>query len=189
MALIIQRIAMGLLQTNCYIISCENSGHTIIIDPGDDPKKIIDYIQRNEFIPKGMILTHGHYDHIGGVNILKGLAIPLMMNREDEVMLQLKDVKKVDRYLKDGELFDLGREKLKIIHTPGHSRGGICIYSKPYLFAGDTLFKDGVGRTDLPGGSSSELDDSIRNKLFILPKDTIVYPGHGPKTTIGSEMF
>lgn len=189
MALIIKKIVVGPLETNCYIVSCEYTGHTFVIDPGDNSKTIINYIHRNEFIPKGIILTHGHPDHIGGLKMIKGeLGAPVMIHRVDAQMLKLANVDSADRYLVDRELLNLGRETLTVIHTPGHTPGSICILGDNILFSGDTLFKDGVGRTDLPGGSISELEDSLKNRIFILPPETIVYPGHGPETKIAHEI-
>ena len=188
MALIIQKIIVGQLQTNCYIASCEFSGHTFIIDPGNSPKRIINYIRRNEFVPKGIILTHGHPDHIGGVKILRGeLGIPVMLHPKDSQILKLVGIETVDKYLVHGEFLDLGRSRFLVIHTPGHTQGSICIYEQPILFSGDTLFKGGVGRTDLPGGSSEQLEDSLKNRIFVLPSETEVYPGHGPETVISEE--
>ncbi len=190
MALIIKTIKVGILETNCYIISCEVSGNTFIIDPGDNPRSIVNYISRNEFIPKAIILTHGHADHLGALKILKGeLNLDLFMHRDDLPMLKAAGIDSVDKYLVDGDVLELGREKLKVIYTPGHSKGSICLLGDGVLFSGDTLFMSGVGRTDLAGGSILELENSLRNKLFILPSETIVYPGHGSFTTIGNERY
>lgn len=188
MGLLIERIVIGPLQTNCYIISCEISGNSFIIDPGDEAVKISNFIRRNEFIPKGILLTHAHSDHIGGVKIIRnGFNVPLMAHPDDVNRLISANLDPIDRYLVDGEFLNLGQESILVIHTPGHSPGSVCLYRKPFLFSGDTLFKEGIGRTDLPGGSYEQIENSIRNKLFSLPDDTIVYPGHGPETTIGDE--
>lgn len=182
MPLIIKKIILGPLETNCYIVSCEVTGHTFVIDPGDSSKAISNYIYRNEFIPKLIILTHGHPDHTGGVKTVKGeLGVPAAIHKLDKLDC-------TDRYLADREIMEIGREKLIIIHTPGHTPGSICLSGCGILFSGDTLFKAGVGRTDLPGGSWKELEDSLRNKLFTLPPETVVYPGHGPETRIGDEI-
>jgi len=188
MPAIIKKITVGSLSTNCYITSCEHTGNTFIIDPGDDPQPIINYIFRNEFIPKGIILTHGHPDHTGAVKVIKGeLNAPLRINQKDVFMLAPAGIKQVEGYLTDGEILPLGRLEFSVIHTPGHSPGSVCIYGEGVLFSGDTLFRHGVGRTDLPGGSPEELEDSLGNKVLVLPGETIVYPGHGPETTIGNE--
>lgn len=190
MALIVQKLIVGLLQTNCYLISCEISGHTFVIDPGDSPKRIINYIRRNEFIPKGILLTHGHPDHTGGTKILRNeLGAPVMIHPKDSQMLPLIGIETADKYLVHGEFLDLGRIRFLVIHTPGHTPGSICIYfsGQDILFSGDTLFKGGVGRTDLPGGEAKQLEDSLRNRVLTLPLDTQVYPGHGPETVISKE--
>lgn len=190
MSLIIKKIVLGSLSTNCYILSCENSGNTFIIDPEENPKPIIDYIFRNEFVPKGIILTHGHPDHLKGVKTLKGeLGIWLAMHTDDVPMAKLMRINTIDKILKDGDILNLGRPQFKVIHTPGHSPGSICLYGEGVLFSGDTLFNSGVGRTDLPGGSSQALEESLINKIFTLPDETIVYPGHGPETTIAREKI
>lgn len=194
MSLIIKKITVGPLDTNCYILSCEYTGHTFIIDPGDNPKAILDYLHRNEFIPKSIVLTHGHPDHIGAVKILSGeLGVSFMIHPNDAKMVKeifnyCRNTGGKEKHLVDREFLELGREKLNVIHTPGHTPGSVCILGEGILFSGDTLFKGGVGRTDLPGGSNKELENSLRNKIFILPLNTIVYPGHGPETTVGEEV-
>lgn len=198
MALLLDRIIVGWLQTNCYIVTCEVTGFTFIIDPGDNPHAISSYLLRNTLYPKGIILTHAHPDHIGGVDmLLSEFRMDLMLHPEEIQQYETVGKRKVTRFLFDGMLLQLGRCKFRIIHTPGHTPGSVCIYgapedigeTTPILFSGDTLFKDGVGRTDLPGGSMKELENSLIKKVFTLSGETCVYPGHGESTTIMRERW
>ncbi|MDD3704729.1 MAG: MBL fold metallo-hydrolase [Clostridiaceae bacterium] len=192
-----KRLPVGIYQTNCYIVHDENTKEAAVIDPGGDFSEIKSYIENNGLSVKYIILTHAHGDHIGALKELKEYSNAVIcLHREDNDMLKSKSKNfssmmggagiemTSDKFVKDGEVLELGETKLKIIHTPGHSLGGISIYCDSVLFSGDTLFQDSVGRTDLYGGSMTELIKSIREKLFILPDDTRVYPGHGPSTTI-----
>lgn len=192
-----ERLSLGALQTNCYIVYDEKTKDTAVIDPGANFTKIKSYIETNELNIKYIIITHAHGDHIGALKELKDYSnATVCIHKEDNEMLKSKGRNlsgmmggtgiemTADKFLEDGEILEIGDTKLKIIHTPGHSRGGISIYCDRVLFSGDTLFQDSVGRTDLYGGSMTELIKSIREKLFILPDDTRVYPGHGPSTTI-----
>lgn len=192
-----KRLPVGIYQTNCYIVHDENTKEAAVIDPGGDFSEIKSYIENNGLSVKYIILTHAHGDHIGALKELKEYSNAVIcLHREDNDMLKSKSKNfssmmggagiemTADKFVKDGEVLELGDTKLKIIHTPGHSLGGISIYCDSVLFSGDTLFQDSVGRTDLYGGSMTELIKSIREKLFILPDDTRVYPGHGPSTTI-----
>jgi len=192
-----ERMPLGIFQTNCYIVYDEKTLETAVIDPGGDFPAIKSYIEANGLNIKYIIITHAHGDHIGALKELKEYSRALVcIHREDNEMLKSKGKNfsgmmggtaiemAADKYLEDGEVLELGDTKLNIIHTPGHSRGGISIYCDRVLFSGDTLFQNSVGRTDLYGGSMTELVKSIREKLFTLPDDTMVYPGHGPSTTI-----
>lgn len=173
----IVRIVVGPLQCNSYLISSNNEG--IIIDPGDEGRKIVEEVK--ELKIKFILLTHNHPDHISALEEVK-----------EEVKAKcgihyLDDIGKIiDFKFKDGEEFEFGREKIKVIHTPGHTPGGSCFLIKNNLFSGDTLFKLGYGRTDLIGGDESKIFESI-NKLLTLPGKVKVYPGHGPSTTIEEE--
>lgn len=191
---------VGALQANCYVLFDKEGGEAAIIDPGFDGRKFIEILNEKNLKLKYIILTHGHGDHIGGVSeLLSSLKTELLIHKEDEEMLTDKvksgsgmigypDVNvSATVYMKDGDELSLGDEKLKIIHTPGHTKGGVSILAGKRLFVGDTLFNGSVGRTDFPGGSFEELKSSIQDKLFILDEDTIVYPGHGGATTIKKE--
>lgn len=195
-----KRLPLGIYQANCYVLYDEKTKETAIIDPGGDFPVLKSYIEDNGLLIKYIILTHGHADHIGALKELKdytGAAICIHM--EDHEMLNDKSKNysesigsgmiemSADKFFTDGDVLLLGVEELKIIHTPGHSRGGICVYCDGILFSGDTLFACSIGRTDLNGGSYSEIIASIKNKLLVLPEDTAVYPGHGSSTTISIE--
>lgn len=193
-------LPLGVYQANCYIVTDEKDNETAVIDPGGDFDQLKRYIEHNNLKVRYIILTHGHGDHIGALAELKEYTkAPVCINENDSSML--KDSRRnlsrliggkgveieTDLKLKDGDVLELGDTKLEIIHTPGHTKGGICIRCGNVLFSGDTLFACSIGRTDLEGGSYEEILSSIKNKLFILPEDTEVYPGHGAATTIKTE--
>ena len=190
----------GPLQANCYLLYDKEGGEAVIIDPGYNGKEFIEILNKKNLKLKYIILTHGHGDHIGGVaELLSTLKTELLIHKDDEEMLTDKiksgtimigypDVNvSATVFIKDGDELLLGNEKLTVIHTPGHTKGGVSILTGNKLFVGDTLFNGSVGRTDFPGGSFEELKNSIQNKLFTLSEDVIVYPGHGGATTIKRE--
>jgi len=185
---------------NCYIIYCEKTKKAAIIDPGGNADAILNFIDQNQLEPQFIILTHAHGDHIGALREVKEKKnLPVNIHPLEEPML--RDANKnmsrwmgypsveiaADRLLKDNEIIELGELKLHIIHTPGHTRGGICIKVEDALFTGDTLFAGSIGRTDFEGGSFPQIIDSIKNKLLVFDDNTKVYPGHGPESTIGME--
>lgn len=174
----VYKIVVGQLQTNCYLLVDNNSNTCAIIDPGADYKKIKDYIDRKKLKPLFIINTHGHTDHIMAN---EQFNLPVYMHKDDAGFLFSPA-----RILNDADKIKLGDLVIEVIHTPGHTPGGISLLCSEILFSGDTLFASGVGRTDLPYSSETKLIDSI-NKLFKLPDNIKVYPGHGPETTIGKE--
>ena len=194
-------ITVGPLDENCAIVYCEKHKSAIIVDPGDSGKRIIAYIEEKQLIPKLILNTHCHADHVGGVGaVVERFNIPFMCHAADEFLLTdqgqrelanyvgLKPSPKNDSTVSDGEVVDLCDDfSLKVIHTPGHTPGGICLLTDGKVIVGDTLFQNSIGRSDLPGGDHDMLLKSIREKLFPLPEETIVYPGHGETTTIGDE--
>ncbi|MFC1517958.1 MBL fold metallo-hydrolase [Candidatus Margulisiibacteriota bacterium] len=188
----LESISVGDLETNCYLVGQENS--FVLIDPGSEPKKIAEQLAIVKNKCKAIICTHGHYDHIGAVaSLKKEFSIPVWLHEDDEELLermfQVFGVERfaVDRLLKTDEVLHFGDGDLKVIHTPGHTPGGICLYTDGIALTGDTLFADGyLGRTDLPGGSDIQIMDSLQ-KLLELPDNTKVYPGHGPASTIAKE--
>jgi glyoxylase-like metal-dependent hydrolase (beta-lactamase superfamily II) len=198
----LEKLVVGVLETNCYLIGCKKTKMAAVIDPGGEEKVdlILDILEKNNFSLKYIINTHGHIDHIDGNNLLKAKTKALLLiHRLDADMLV--DANKnlssfmgkeiyspsADKLLEEGDEISLGTLNLIVIHTPGHTPGGISLVLNNIVFTGDTLFAGGIGRTDLPGGSYQDLIKSIIEKLLILGDDKIIYPGHGPDSTIGEE--
>lgn len=187
----------------CYIASCEKTKKAAIIDPGGDEDKILEACSRENLDVVAIIATHGHPDHVcGNGPVKKATGADIYMHAADAEFFGRDDIKDyfsmlglaqsppTDVELHDGDTIAIGDETLTVLHTPGHTPGGICLYNKPDCFTGDTLFAGGVGRTDFPGGSTGELSHSIKSKLLTLPPETIVWPGHGyggSQSTIGEE--
>lgn len=186
----IQTFIFGLLSTNCYILSDE-SKNAIIIDPGFETKKefqaIEEYIKENSLNIKFILNTHGHSDHISGNKvILERYSCSICIHKNDfEYLNNSIDNSKII-LIKEGDLIEINKRNLRIISTPGHTPGGICLLGKRVIFSGDTLFYRGIGRLDFPGGSRIDMKKSL-HKLMSLPDELIVYPGHGNSTTIGDE--
>ena len=173
----IKRFIGGMLDANCYVISAK-TGKTYIIDPGYNPKKIIKYVKDEGLDVQGILLTHHHYDHCdGAAHIRKELDCPIMIHRLDSDSYK----KGADLMLEDGQVLELGEDKLVILNTPGHTRGGICLYSakSKVCFTGDTIFNVDLGRTDLEDGSEEEMRWSILNVCNTWGNDVTIYPGHG----------
>ncbi|UCH12269.1 MAG: MBL fold metallo-hydrolase [Candidatus Omnitrophota bacterium] len=181
MIYLIDKIVVGGLQTNCYLLADAKSKLCAIIDPGGDSPLIKEHLKSKEITPSFIINTHGHPDHI----MSNGeFDLPIYIHKDDAKALAGLHP---DKLLNDGDKIQLENLTIDVIHTPGHTPGSICLLCDDLLFSGDTLFASGVGRTDLPGGSENQLINSIKNKLFILNGGIKVYPGHGPETTIGKE--
>jgi len=197
----IETITVGPIDENCHIAYCEEHRTAVIVDPGDSGKRIIDFIEGKSLIPKMVVNTHCHADHTGGVAMVVGhFKIPFLCHGEDVWMLTDPDQHRIaewmglkkpplnDTTVTDGEVIDLCDDfSLRVIHTPGHTPGGICLYGGGKLIAGDTIFRGSVGRSDLQGGDHETLIRSIRDKLFVLPDDTEIYSGHGENSTVGWE--
>ena len=201
--MILKMLEVGPFASNCYIVGSEATGEGMIIDPGAEAEFILENVRQAGLDIKLIVLTHSHIDHIGALRAVKeATEAPLAIHEAEAnggvmqgmarmlgmVMTRsFRPPPKPERLLKDGEIIEVGDLRFTVIHTPGHSPGGISLYGHGVVFSGDTLFNFGIGRTDFPGCSYKELMDSIHNKLMVLPDETIVLPGHGPQTTIATE--
>lgn len=195
------KLVVGPVATNCYIVSDENTKEAFIIDPGAEPDRIIEKVKETEVSVKAILLTHGHFDHISAVNELKReFGVDVYIGQEDadlmadmelnvSYMFGMPYAARADKILKDGDVLEIAGFSIKVLFTPGHTKGGICFYleKENVAFSGDTIFQQSVGRTDFPTGSARVLSESIKNKLFILPEDLQLFPGHGDSTTVGYE--
>lgn len=196
----VKKIISGDLEVNCYIVYDSDTLRSVIIDPGQDGQKVINEIEKNGFIPEMLINTHGHYDHIlSDDQIRLKFKIPLAISKEDSLMLSDANknfsslmamptsIKKPEIILEDAKEVKLSFTSFKVISTPGHTKGGICLLFENFLFTGDTLFAGTIGRTDLEGSDYDEIISSIK-KLKVLEPYLIVYPGHGNESTIANEL-
>lgn len=197
----IEKFVLGSLGTNSYLIINEETKEVIIVDPATCPEYVVSHVKSNGYIPKAIFLTHGHFDHVMGIDgWVKEFGIPVYLHEDEKKVLEdpelnlsgvfgsnysYSDVK----CLKDGQDLEAAGFKFKVIHTPGHTCGGCCYYceEEDILISGDTLFYQSVGRSDFPTGSMGTLVRSIKEKLFCLPEDVMVYPGHHDLTCIGDE--
>lgn len=197
----VHTLVVGRLQTNCYILA--SKGEALVVDPGDEATRILRYVNDLKANLKTIVATHTHFDHVLGVTELKAqTGAPFLIHKDDLEILETMQERvrmfsgmkvpappKVDSFLKEGSSLKFGDETLKVLNTPGHSPGSISLVGDGYVFTGDALFNQSIGRTDLPGGDFDTLINSIKSKLFALSDDTMVYPGHGPETSIGDEKL
>jgi glyoxylase-like metal-dependent hydrolase (beta-lactamase superfamily II) len=191
-------VVVGMLQGNCYLVRLGASGEGVVIDPGDDADRIAREIKALKLHPEAILLTHGHIDHANAAGALRErfksrvvchkLDAPLVRARDEEDLFGM--VHKpcvVDQEISDGDVLTAGGAEIGVLHTPGHTRGSVCYAVGNTLFSGDTLFQGSIGRTDLAGGSEREMRSSLVDRIAKLDDRVVVYPGHGPSTTIGEE--
>ncbi len=199
----VNKYVLGPVQTNCYVVINQETKETLFIDPADKPAMFGSEIRKEGLVPAAILLTHGHFDHIMAVNELRDeFHMPVYAHEDEKEILQNGKLNcssmlgyctpyltHADIYVKDGQELELAGFRIRVFHTPGHTKGGCCYYfpDEGVVFAGDTLFAGSIGRTDFPTGSMSELIRGVREKLFVLPDDTLVCPGHMHETTIGHE--
>lgn len=200
--MLFETIVVGPLGVNCFILGDKQSNEGMVVDPGADCEVILSAVARFGLKVKYIVNTHGHFDHIGCNRHLKEKTggellvhkedVPFLLNASRSAQkygLSVEDSPEPDAFLFDGMKLELGHRSIEILHTPGHTQGGCCLYlaNEKLVITGDTLFADSVGRTDLPGGDHAQLIACIKNKLMTLPDDTVVWPGHGPSSSIAQE--
>lgn len=198
--LILETLPLGLFQTNCYLVGCPQSRQAMVLDPGGNVPPILERAQALHLTIVLIVNTHGHFDHIvGNAALARATAAPIAIHELDAPLLYdpqydlsfllglRREPSHPSRLLRDGDLVQVGTLSFRVLHTPGHTPGGICLLGHGLLFSGDTLFHQGIGRTDLPGGDMETLIHSLETVVLPLDDELVVYPGHGPRTTIGYE--
>lgn len=199
--MILEGFPVGPVGANCYIFGDDSTGEVFVIDPGDEPDRILDTLRRRRVRPAAIVNTHGHFDHIQGVDaVRRATGVPFWIHEDERRVLaqgparakqmfglDLPPSPTPDRWLREGDRLRVGGLTLIVRHTPGHSPGGVCLLGDGLAFVGDTLFAGSIGRADIPGADLGTLLASITRVLLSLPDETVCYPGHGPETTIGEE--
>lgn len=198
--MIIKRLPVGPIGTNCYVVGCPETKKAVVIDPGDEAEKIMRTLESDGLEVEAIINTHGHWDHVGANRELKDLTdAPILIHQDDAGFLSDGKLNlaafmgdkglspAADRILQEGDEISVGNLSFRVLHTPGHTPGGISLVGDGVVFVGDTLFAGSIGRTDFPGGDFKTLIRSIKEKLLVMDDNMIAYSGHGPETTIGRE--
>lgn len=199
--MIIRILPVGMTQTNCYIVGCEETQQGAVIDPGAKGQRIVREIERSGLDIRYVLITHAHFDHIGAIaDVIEATGAQLAIHPKEKPLLDsgggaslwglnVNSSPPPDLELEGGQIIEVGKLRFQVLFTPGHSPGGVSFYeaSEGVVFDGDLLFAGGVGRTDLPGGDWETLMSSIKEKIFALPDETVIYSGHGGKTTVGQE--
>jgi len=194
----IRHVVVSMFQANCFAVKLGAQGEGFIVDPGDEPEVIMGLIREMGIEPEAILLTHGHIDHTNAARDLRRrYRSRVVCHRSDKAMVEeagqpslwdlVRNPCNVDQELDGATTLSIGGRDIEVIHTPGHTRGSVCYRVGPYLFTGDTLFRGSVGRVDLPGGSEPDMMNTLRNTISALDDRLVVYPGHGPRTTIGEE--
>lgn len=197
--MIIKKIVVGTLENNCYIIGDERTREVFIVDPGDEPDRILDFVNEDNLETKFIVCTHAHFDHVGAINEIKEITKAKIILHKDDLILyknvemqglawgfDIEPLTEPDIIVSEGFNIEIGDLRFMVLHTPGHSPGSICLYGEGILITGDTIFAGSVGRTDLYGGDINQLKKSFK-RLIELPDNTIILPGHGPESTIMKE--
>jgi glyoxylase-like metal-dependent hydrolase (beta-lactamase superfamily II) len=198
--MLLHQFATGPLETNTYLVADREAGEALVIDPGGEPAEILAFLKQHGLTCRQIVNTHGHFDHISGNRALKEATGASLLIHADDVpmldaassharlfMMRAENSPPADQLLVDQGEVRVGSVVLRVLHTPGHSPGGVTLVAPGVAFCGDLVFYGSVGRTDLPGGSERVLLESIRRQIMPLPDDTVLYPGHGPETTVGRE--
>jgi hydroxyacylglutathione hydrolase len=197
----IHRIVVGLLETNCYILAGPDNREAVVVDPGGGAGLVLHRLQQLRLNPKLILSTHAHFDHVLAVDELRSATgaeflihhedLPILESMRERARafmgIEVPPPPKADRFIKEGDEISVGGVTWKVMHTPGHSPGSICLHAPGILLSGDTIFSGSIGRTDTPGGDYGRILESIGTKIMVLPDDTVIYPGHGPSTTVGRE--
>ncbi|NWF76980.1 MAG: MBL fold metallo-hydrolase [Nitrospirae bacterium] len=197
--MIIKKIVVGTLENNCYIIGDERTREVFIVDPGDEPDRILDFVNEDNLETKFIVCTHAHFDHVGAINEIREITKAKIILHKDDLILykniemqglawgfDIEPLTEPDIIVSEGYNIEIGDLRFTVLHTPGHSPGSICLYGEGILITGDTIFAGSVGRTDLYGGDINQLRKSFK-RLIELPDNTIILPGHGPESTIMKE--